>query len=147
MPGPAVEPTTVLYDGDCGICTALKDEARRRDTAGRLRFIAYRAADLEEISPGLTPEMAGQALYLVQPDGRRFAGARAVFETMRRLPGIWRPLGAMGAWPPLSLLAEPFYRLVARNRGRISRWLGLDRCALPDPAGDGAPSADTPGRV
>jgi predicted DCC family thiol-disulfide oxidoreductase YuxK len=131
----------VLYDGDCGVCTALKKEAQRRDAAARLRFIAYQAADLEQISPGLTREMAGRVLYLVQPDGQRFAGARAVFETMRRLPGLWRLIGAIGAFPPLSLLAEPFYRLVARNRGRISRWLGLDRCALPDPA----PSTDTQG--
>jgi len=135
-----VEQPTVLYDGDCGVCTALQNAARRRDVAGRLRFVAYQAVDLEQISPGLTPEMAGRALYLVRPDGRRFAGARAVFETMRCLAGPWRLVGAIGARPPFYQLAEPFYRLVARNRGRISRWLGLNRCALPGPAGDQPPS-------
>ena len=76
---------TVIFDGDCGVCTALKDWAKGRDSAGNLEFIAYQTGNLEGISPGLTPELASQALYFVGRDGRRFRGARAVFETMQRL--------------------------------------------------------------
>lgn len=122
---------TVLFDGDCGVCTALKNWAGRLDAAGRLHFVAYQAADLDAVAPGLTPEMAGQALHFVRRDGVRFRGARAVFETMRRLPEAWGVLGTIGSFPLCSLLAEPVYRLIARHRGRISGWLGLDRCALP----------------
>jgi predicted DCC family thiol-disulfide oxidoreductase YuxK len=121
----------VVFDGACGVCTALKDWVARQDRADRLAFVPFQAADLGELAPGLTPQMAGQALHFLGRDGERHRGARAAFETLRRLPGIWGAIGAIGAWPPLSLLAEPFYRLFARYRGVISQKLGLDRCALP----------------
>jgi predicted DCC family thiol-disulfide oxidoreductase YuxK len=119
---------SVIFDGDCGVCMALKDWVVGRDTAGNLEFIAFQTGNLEGVSPGLTPELASQALYFVGRDGRRFRGARAVFETMRRLPGLWGALGTVFSFPLLSFMAEPFYYLFARNRGRFSLWLGLDRC-------------------
>ena len=121
---------TVIYDGNCGVCTALKIEAERRDRESRLRFVPFQSSDLEQIAPGITRQMASKAVYLVRADGRRFQGARAFFEVMRRLPGPWGLVGAIGALPPLSLLAEPVYRLVARNRAALSRWLNLDVCEL-----------------
>jgi len=121
---------TVLYDGDCGICTAFKVEAERRDRENRLRFVPFQSSDLDQVAPDVTREMASKAVYLVQADGQRFRGARAFFEAMRRLPGPWGWVGAIGALPLLSLFAEPFYRLVAHNRAALSRWLGLDACEL-----------------
>ncbi len=121
----------VIFDGTCGVCSALKRAVQRRDEAGTLTFVAYQRGNLDEISPGLTPEMASRSVYFVSRDGRRFHGARAVFETMRRLPGGWGVVGTILAFPPLSLLAEPIYRLVARNRGLISRRLGLTHPEIP----------------
>ena len=120
----------VIFDGDCGVCSALKDWVAGRDTAGNLEFITFQTGNLEEISPGLTLELASQALHFVGRDGRRFCGARAAFETLRRLPGPWGALGTVLSFPPSSFMAEPFYYLFARNRGRLSRWLGLDRCGI-----------------
>jgi predicted DCC family thiol-disulfide oxidoreductase YuxK len=119
----------VIFDGDCGLCQAARRWVQQRDRQGRLRFVAYQVACLP---PGLTAEQAAQALYLLAPDGRRYRGARAVFETLRNLPGWWGLLGTVGALPPLSLLAEPFYRLVARHRAAVSRRLGLTQCQ-PEP--------------
>jgi predicted DCC family thiol-disulfide oxidoreductase YuxK len=121
----------VIYDGDCGVCQASKDWAAGLDATGRLGFSAFQTADLAKVAPGLSPEMASQALHFIRSDGRRFQGARAVFETMQRLPGVWGVLGAILSFPVLSFLAEPFYRLFARYRGHVSRYLGLDRCAIP----------------
>jgi predicted DCC family thiol-disulfide oxidoreductase YuxK len=121
---------SVIFDGNCGVCMALKDWAVGRDSAGNLEFVAYQTGNLADISPGLTPELASQALYFVGRDGQRFHGARAVFETMRRLPGLWGVLGTVLSFPPLSFMAEPFYYFFARNRGRFSHWLGLDRCEI-----------------
>ena len=115
----------MIYDGDCNVCQALKRGIERRDRRDRLEFVPFQEADLEALAPGLDREMASHSVYLVRPDGRRFRGARAVFEALKRLPGAWGLAGRIWAFPPLSLLAEPFYRLVARNRDRISRWLGL----------------------
>lgn len=123
----------VVFDGDCGLCQAARRWAQQRDRRGRLRFVAYQDARLEHLAPGLTAKQAAQALYIFAPDGRRYRGARAVFETLRNLPGWWGLLGTVWALPPLSLLAEPFYRLVARHRAAVSRWLGLTQCQLEPP--------------
>jgi predicted DCC family thiol-disulfide oxidoreductase YuxK len=123
---------TVIYDGECGVCRALKDWAAGRDTVGNLDFIAFQTGNLEGISPGLTPELASRALHYVRDDGSQFHGARAVFETLRHLSGVWGILGTILSFPPLSLMAEPFYHLFARNRGRFSSWLDLDRCYIQD---------------
>lgn len=122
---------TLIFDGACGFCTWSAEWIRRHDEAGRLSIQPYQTADLGQLSPGLTPQMASQSVYFVRADGRRFHGAWAVFETLRCLPGVWHVLGRVMANPLLSALAEPFYRLVANNRTRISRWLGLTVCAVP----------------
>lgn len=121
----------VIFDGDCGICTATRDWVIARDTAGRLDSIPFQVANLGTLSPGLTSEMTSRMAFLVLPDGTRFGGARAIFEILKRLPGFWGIVGRLGANPVIAFLVEPFYRLVARNRHRVSAWLGLTACAVP----------------
>ena len=123
---------TVVFDGDCGVCTALKNWVEKRDEDGRLRFVGFQDAHLEQVAASLTYEMASQALTFVRHDGRLFRGARGAFEILRRLPGALGWLGSILSFPLLSLAAEPFYRLFASQRGRVSQWLGLDRCGLDD---------------
>lgn len=122
----------VIYDGDCGICNALRLWAERRDSAGHLQFVPNQTADLDALAPGLTQAETERAVIAVRADGRRYRGARAVFELLRRVPGFWGIVGRIGALPPLSLLAEPAYRIVAHHRARISRWLGLTECRIPE---------------
>lgn len=122
---------TVIYDGDCGICNESRAWAESRDRAERLEFVPFQTADLEAISPGLTRAMASRMAYFVQSDGSRHGGARAVFETLKRLPGVWGIIGWVGANPAISLLIEPFYRLFAANRRHISARLGLSVCRVP----------------
>ncbi len=124
-------PGVLIFDGACGLCTAAAEWAYRRSAAGCLTIIPYQHADLERLSPGLTAELCRRSAYLVLPDGRRWRGARAVFGALRCLRGGWGIVGKLGSLPPFYLLAEPFYRLIAAQRMRLSRWLGLTACAVP----------------
>jgi predicted DCC family thiol-disulfide oxidoreductase YuxK len=133
-------PDTVLFDGDCGICNESRVWLEKRDTNHRLAFVPFQVADLEALSPGLTLEMTSHAAYFVRSDGWRAGGARAMFLSLSRLPGLWGVIGAVGAWLPVSLLCEPFYRIVASNRSRISGWLGLTYCMV-----QGKPQRVSPG--
>ncbi len=126
---------TVIYDGECGICNETRAWAEARDVAEQLVFVPFQTADLDSLSPGLTRHMTSRMAYFVRPDGARFGGARAVFETLKRLPGVWGVLGWLGANPVISTLVEPFYRLFAANRHRVSAWLGLTVCRIPPRAG------------
>ena len=54
----------------------------------------------------------------------------AVAGALRLSDGPARWLGALIEVPGLHLFAKHAYRLVAANRTRISRSLGLDACAI-----------------
>ncbi len=123
---------SVIFDGECGICNAAREWVEARDRSGQLRFVAYQTADLNRLSPGLTLAMASHSVFFVYPSGRHVSGARAVFETLRRLPGGWGIIGMVMAQMPCWLAVEPFYYLVACNRARISVWMGLDYCLVEE---------------
>lgn len=120
----------VIFDRECGICQFLKAHAEKRDTKQNLHFMAYQETDLATLSPGLTKEMAARSMYFIQTHGNRYLGAKAFFETMKRLSGIWSVVGSIFSFTPLALLVEPLYRIIAKNRMHISRWLGLQHCVV-----------------
>lgn len=122
----------VIYDGDCGICNATAEWIEAHDTGERLDCIPFQTAELQAISPGLTPEMASRMAWIVNSKGRRYGGSRAVFEILKRLPGVCGAMGWLGANPIICLLVEPFYRLFAANRHRVSAMLGLTVCKVPE---------------
>lgn len=121
---------TVIYDGDCGICNALRIWVQARDTAEHVQFIPNQSADLAQLAPDLTPDHVRRAVYAVRASGQSCQGARAIFTTLRFLPGLWGIVGRIGAVPVVSWLAEPVYRLIAHHRATISRRLDLTQCAL-----------------
>ncbi len=121
---------TIIFDGECGICNATCEWLEARDRERHLRVLPYQTADLDALSPGLSADMASRMAFYVTPDGRRVGGARAVFLSLKALAGFWRVVGTLGAFAPVSLLCEPFYRVIARNRSRISAWLGLSYCLV-----------------
>lgn len=123
---------TVIYDGECGICSETRLWCEARDRADRMTFVPFQTADLAELSPGLTRAEAARRAILVRPDGVRYGGARAAFEVLKRLPGLWGVIGWLGANPVVSLIVEPFYRVIAANRHRLSARLGLTVCRVPD---------------
>jgi predicted DCC family thiol-disulfide oxidoreductase YuxK len=108
----------IVYDGECPVCRTLKGQAERRLDREKIQFQAFQTADLEELSPGLTPAMAEQAMYLVLSDGRRVGGARAFFAVMRQMKGFWGLVGRL--LYPISPLLQPFYRFFARYRHLIA---------------------------
>jgi predicted DCC family thiol-disulfide oxidoreductase YuxK len=139
------QPSTVLFDGDCGICSWSRDFAERHDRDGKLRLVPFQLADLDALSPGLTLHEASRMAWFIKPDGTRFGGARCVFEVFKRLDGLWPVLGWLGANPVISTLVTPIYWLVANNRHRISARIGLTACAVPQrPESGAAPAASSP---
>ncbi len=128
---PRVTPATLLIDGDCSICRASGDWLARRAPAVDLRVMEIqRVGDDPAVAARVAGRGLGASLHLVRPDGDVRSGAAAVLGAARTAPR-WRWLAmpwdnAIG-WA----LWEPAYRLVAGNRGRIGRRLGLEAsCAV-----------------
>ncbi|MEO7038375.1 MAG: DUF393 domain-containing protein [Polyangiaceae bacterium] len=118
---------TVLFDADCGICTYLCRLAQRLDRSRRLTFVANQ--DRERFPDSIAADLLERTVVVLLPDGSWVTEGRAVFEVLSALP-----FGILVAWwlrvPGLASGGNVLYRLVSRNRTRISVSLGLSACAV-----------------
>ena len=125
----------VLYDRDCGICTATARLLRRWDRQHGLELLPLQAAASDSRSRvrDVTRSHPLHAeLHVLDPlNGVVRAGGRAVLEIIGRLPGGRLP-ALLGRVPPAAWAIGLGYALVARNRQAISRALRLDTiCEVP----------------
>lgn len=133
MPGATAEPNppspptlsgTLIYDGDCGFCTATARWAERR-LSDDYRVVPSQQTDLAAF--GLTNEDATRSAWWIDPDGTRSDEHRCIAKALRAMRPPWPALGRLLTLGPISPLARGAYRLVANNRYRI-RWPGAKRC-------------------
>lgn len=134
--GRAARARTVVYDVDCGICLAVCRVLKRLDVFACLTFAGNDERD--RIPASVSDEVLESSVVALAPDGRFFIEERAVYEIVKALPfGI-----LLAFWlrvPGLNLIGRALYRVVARNRRRISAWFGLGACGVPaEPAQAGA---------
>ena len=123
-------PDVVIYDGDCGICTRVKEIAESLDWLGTMRWLPSYSE--EAVSYGIRRENLERAVYLVT-GSRTASGFAAVQGMLLRMPVTYFVAAFIVAKKPwtallfaflLSPLADPLgqpaYELVARNRYRIA---------------------------
>ena len=107
----------LIYDGACRFCIA---QAQRlsRWVRGRVRLESFRDAGVIGRYPGLTLAACEEAIHLVELGGRVSRGAEAISRTLRLRP-LFAPIGLLYAIPPLRVLLDWGYGVVARNRFRL----------------------------
>jgi predicted DCC family thiol-disulfide oxidoreductase YuxK len=106
----------LVFDGDCAFCTRAVDLALSRMKVA-CRAVPWQQADLAAL--GLTPEEAAEAVWWVEPDGRKVKGHRAVAAALRHGRPAGHPVGRLLDAPWAERLAAAGYDLVARNRHRL----------------------------
>lgn len=128
----------VLYDADCGFCRWSIDKILALDRRGRLRPVALQSEEADRLLQGMDAETRMASWHLITPDGVVHSGGAVVPPLARLLPG-GAPVAALaGALPGAT---DRAYRLVARNRDRLGRWLGAQACAVdPSRRRDRAPT-------
>lgn len=120
------ERAVFLFDGDCAFCTTCANVIDRRIPTSA-EVTPWQFADLGSL--GVAQADAEEAVIWVAPDGTTAAGPDAIARLLVDAGSFWRPLGwALGA-RPVSWLAWPVYRWVARNRHRMPG--GTAACSLP----------------
>ncbi|HXF95740.1 MAG TPA: DUF393 domain-containing protein [Gemmatimonadales bacterium] len=114
---------TLIYDGECGLCRQSVDQVRRWDRDGRIAVVPFQDREAVERFGIALPALAA-AMHLLLPDGRVFAGADAVPELLKLLPGkgwlrwvFWLP----GVRP----VARRVYRHIAERRHCLARGVPL----------------------
>jgi predicted DCC family thiol-disulfide oxidoreductase YuxK len=119
----------VLYDRDCGVCVLSVRQLRRWDRGGRLDLVPLQAAATSgrpELERAARERPLHEALHVIdEQTGSVRAGGDAVLTIAAALPGgsLVRPFAAI---PPFRWVVSVAYDLVARNRQRIGRWLGVE---------------------
>ena len=122
----------VVYDGSCGICEALKSYAEKHVVGEEVfHFVAHQEEDLAKRAPGVELEHAQQTLIVRLVDGTLIEGAAGVAWVMQKMTDPWNQIGQLLAVEPVTRIAQPVYRLVAKNRSRLSRFFGLTACPFP----------------
>lgn len=119
----------MIYDGDCGFCKRWIDRWQRL-TRGRVNYIAIK--DARELCPEISEAELKRAVHLVEPDGRVYRGAEAVFQALS-----YAPAGGLLTWPArlpgLLPFAERAYAFVAQRRMGLSRVTRLLTGGAPRP--------------
>ena len=111
---------TAAYAPRCRACSSASTAMRG------LHFVALQSAEISGAPP--IESLAG-SLHAVDGAGGWFRGARAVVEIGRRVPAL-RLVAVVERLPGAMAILEVGYELVADNRQRISRVLGLKACRV-----------------
>ena len=117
---------TLYYDGNCPLCCAQMSRLRVWDKERRLAFTDIGAADFSPQSLGVSMEALNTEIHALTADGRLLVGIDSVVAAYVAVGRGWRvaPLRVRALRPLFSAL----YRCLARNRYRLSAWLGKPVC-------------------
>ena len=123
------EQHTILYDGDCGICNYFAQKMSKLDQKNRFRFIPFQDVSEATLRKNrLSRKKCEQKIYMLKKGGGSLSGVHCInFLLLHFFPYSVLPV-IIYAFPPFLLIELGIYSLIARNRHRISRWLGLNAC-------------------
>lgn len=121
LPTPDERPgaDVVIYDGECGICTAQVSRLPWWDCQDKLSYLSLHDPQVHRRWPDLSKDRLMQQMCIVDTRGRRHWGAYALRYLTRRLRRLWWAAPA-AYFPGSMLLAKPLYGWIARNRYRLS---------------------------
>jgi predicted DCC family thiol-disulfide oxidoreductase YuxK len=109
----------LLWDGNCGFCRRIVEWVARHDTRHRLRPLPYQTAPASLVTEEVR-RASVHALHVVTAEGRVLSAGRASLFVIGHIG--WPLTARVLSWPPFIWAVELGYRLVAHNRGRLSRW-------------------------
>ncbi|MDB4916542.1 MAG: thiol-disulfide oxidoreductase [Gemmatimonadetes bacterium] len=109
---------TVVFDGDCRVCTKLSHVLERWDIQQLLEVTSSQSPGVIARFPWIPVHAYADALQLIAADGTTWQGSAAIEQLLTVLPrGKWI------AWifeiPFARGIADRFYRWFARNRYRL----------------------------
>lgn len=108
--------TTLLFDGECGMCRTILGWILMRDRACTIRPVALQDALSADLLPEMGEEDRFASFHLVDDGGTIRSGGRALPILFSGLPGLRWAGAAMAAVQPLT---DAAYGVVSANRSRI----------------------------
>ena len=119
----------VIFDGDCGVCTWLMEWVARHDRAGRLTFHPSNHPKTLSDFPEFSQSRAQVEILVHDPRTGWYGGFEACEWIACRIPLLWI-LVPFTLLPGVDILGAKIYKMLARNRHKISLALGLKACKV-----------------
>ncbi len=113
------EQAVLVFDGDCGFCTAAAAWVARRWR------VPARTEPYQDLGPGglaamgLRPAQAAARAWWVEPGRPPVGGHLAVAAALAAAPGAWGALGRAAGHAPLRWAGAALYPVVARYRHHL----------------------------
>lgn len=124
----------ILYDGHCRFCTSQMKNLARWLPAGKYEALSFQEPGVLERFPGITHELAMQAMIFIDREGRVFRGMEAAVRAV-----ALRAAGklAFGYYTPgIRQLLDAIYARIAANRYALAgKECEGGTCALHTPPG------------
>ena len=120
-----MNPPTLIYDGDCGICERFCRVIERFNWLGRFEARPLQDEGVYADYPMLSRAACEREIKFIKA-GRVFSGSDAIMAVFRQIP-ILAPIGVLFVIPPFSYVARWLYPVIADNRYRISATCGIDK--------------------
>jgi len=117
----------LLFDGQCGFCRRWVARLHRWDRRGAIQTLPGAERHTVLDLPVISDSSLDRAMQLVTPDGRVYAGARALPALLPYLPG-GRLVAQLFRVPGVQTAADRLYAWISARRHRFGCG---DRCALP----------------
>ena len=124
----------MIYDGDCNFCKFWIIRWRET-TGGRVEYIESQDPRVAEQFPELPQERFETSVQLIEPDGRVYSGAEAVFRALRYGALGSLPLSFYYHVPGARPVTEWCYAFVAGHReffSTLTRWFWGRQAGKPD---------------
>lgn len=121
---------TLLYDGDCGICTFMADRVNKWDKKKQFRVLP--SWDISETDINLPVSINPQKTVIVYTHYENifYTEGVAIFLILSKFNIIFRIIYGFVNNPIIAPIINFLYRIIANKRAYISRSLGLNRCKV-----------------
>jgi predicted DCC family thiol-disulfide oxidoreductase YuxK len=113
----------LLYDEECGVCRAGVRGVLKLAPHGRIRPVGLRTERAAELFPDRSEDERLASFHLVAPTGERWSGPEALSHLLDEIPSLRPVAGLLRGTPALQRAMASPYGWVARNRGRVSRYI------------------------
>jgi predicted DCC family thiol-disulfide oxidoreductase YuxK len=120
---------TIVFDGECVLCSGFFNFMLTRDTAQRFKFATAQSPLGQRLYGELGLPTRDFETNLVIVNGKVHQRLDAFAAAMKSLPGGWPVLSLCRFLP--GWIKDPFYNSIARNRYKI--FGRTQTCMVPDP--------------
>ena len=123
---------TVVYDGECGLCNAIREATEPLDWLRTMRWIPFQSPESEKF--GIPREEFEKSVYIISDSGAEH-GFPAVKRILARVPATWIAAAVLVGWKPWTVLAiAAFFSPLSNPAGQpLYDWVSRHRHLIPGP--------------